>query len=312
MQYFNLVNKINYLKKPFKEVDGIYTFSIEDKETKKVTEFYKITPFPNYKENDNKQSILEKGNRNFLAHHFKKLIGYKKKVLEVGCGTGQLSIYFSIGTNNEIVGFDPTIQSLNLAKKFVNKNEINNIDFVNADIFDDVLVDEYFDFVWCNGVLHHTKNPYGAFEIISKSLKNNGYILIGLYNKIGRIRTIIRKYLSKIFGTKFLEIFDPTLKNLKISEGEKKSWIKDQYFHPIESLHTLDEVMIWFEKNNIEFINSIPSCDFEISQDFEQLFEKKSKGNFYSRIINQLLMIFNKLGSDGGLFIVIGKKNIKS
>ena len=29
-------------------------------------------------------------------------------------------------------------------------------------------------------------------------------------------------------------------------------------------------------------------------------------------IINQISMIFNKLGSDGGLFIVIGKKNIKS
>ena len=62
-----------------------------------------------------------------------------------------------------------------------------------------------FDFVWCNGVLHHTKDPYEAFEIISKSLKDKGYILLGLYNKIGRTRTIIRKYISKIFGTKFLD-----------------------------------------------------------------------------------------------------------
>lgn len=59
-------------------------------------------------------------------------------------------------------------------------------------------------------------------------------------------------------------------------------------------------------------MNSIPSCDFEISQDYQKLFEKKSKGNFYSRIINQIFMVFNKLGSDGGLFIVIGKKNTKT
>ena len=32
----------------------------------------------------------------------------------------------------------------------------------------------------------------------------------------------------------------------------------------------------------------------------------------YSRIVNQFFMIFNRLGSDGGLFIVIGKKNIKT
>ena len=301
-----------YIKKPFKNKNGIFSFSIRDAETKKVTEFYKITPFPNYKDNDDKQSILEKGNKNLLAQKFKNFIGFKKKVLEVGCGTGQLSIYFSLGTNNRIVGFDPTIQSLNLAKDFAFKNEISNIEFVNADIFDDVLVDNYFDFVWCNGVLHHTKDPYKAFQIVARSLKNEGYILVGLYNKFGRFRTILRKYLSKIFGLRFLEFFDPTLKNLKISDEERKSWIKDQYFHPIESLHTLDEVLEWFDNNDIEYINSIPSCDFEYSQDYADLFKKNSMGTFYSRIINQFSMIFNRLGSDGGLFVVIGKKNIKN
>ncbi len=300
---------MEFLKKKFEIKNDIISFKIKDNKTKKVTEFYKITPFPNYKENDDKQSMLVKGNKNLLACQFKKFIGYKKKVLEVGCGTGQLSIYFALANNNEIIAFDPTIESINLGKNFSKKNNIKNIKFVNADIFDDVLTDNYFDFIWCNGVLHHTKDPYKAFEIISKSLKNNGYILIGLYNKIGRIRTIVRKYFSKIFGLKFLEIFDPTLKNLKVSADEKKAWIKDQYFHPIESLHTLGEVLKWFKKNNIEYINSIPTCDFEDYENYEKLFEKKSQGDIYSRFFNQLSMIFNKLGSDGGLFIVIGKKN---
>ena len=129
-------------------------------------------------------------------------------VLEVGCGTGQLSIYFSIGTNNEVVGLDPTIESLVLAKNFSEKNNISNIKLVNADIFDDVLNDNYFDFIWCNGVLHHTKAPYGAFKILIKSLKINGYVLIGLYNKYGRVRTIIRRYIYKIFGRKILSKID--------------------------------------------------------------------------------------------------------
>ena len=139
-----------FLKKKLREIEGIFALKISDLETKKVTDFYKITPFPNYKDDDDKQSILKKGNKNFLARQFKKFIGFNKKVLEVGCGTGQLSNYFAIGTNNEIVAFDPTIESLNLAKKFSNKNNINNLKFVNSDIFDDVLSDEYFDFIWCN------------------------------------------------------------------------------------------------------------------------------------------------------------------
>ena len=288
-------------------MNDIFCCSINDKSTQKVTNFYKETPFPNYKENDDRLSILEKGNKNILAYQFKKFIGLKKKVLEVGCGTGQLANFFSIGTNNQIVGLDPTINSLKLAKKFADQNNISNISFINADIFDDVLVDEYFDFIWCNGVLHHTKNPYLAFNILIKSLKKNGYVLIGLYNKIGRLRTIFRKYLFKIFGKKMINYLDPTLRNLKLDEDEKNAWIRDQYIHPIESLHTIDEVLNWFNNNNIEFISSIPSSDFDY--DYNDIFQKKSAGTYYSRICNQISMLFNKLGSDGGLFVVIGKKH---
>ena len=299
---------MNFLKKKLINNNNIFSLKVTDTETQKVTNFYKAAPFPNYKIDDNKQSILEKGDRNFLAKQFKKFIGFNKKILEVGCGTGQLSNYFAIGTNNEIIAFDPTIESLNLAKNFADKHNLTNLKFVNADIFDDVLKDNYFDFIWCNGVLHHTKDPYKAFELTCNYLKNDGYILVGLYNKIGRIRTIIRKYLGKIFGIKIIKYLDPTLKKLKLNQDEKKSWINDQYFHPIESLHTLDEVLEWFKNNNIQYIDSIPSCDFENLNIDENIFVKKNKGDKFSRLYNQFSMIFNRLGSDGGLFIVIGKK----
>ena len=296
----------DFLKKESYSNDKILSFEIKDSSTNKVTKFYKQSPFPNYKDTDNKFTILEKGDKNALAAQFKKFIGYKKKVLEVGCGTGQLSIYFSIGTNNEVVGLDPTIESLVLAKNFSEKNNISNIKLVNADIFDDVLNDNYFDFIWCNGVLHHTKDPYGAFKILIKSLKINGYVLIGLYNKYGRVRTIIRRYIYKIFGRKILSIIDPTLRNLKLDHDEQTAWIRDQYTHPIESLHTIDEVLKWFKEYNIDYISSIPSSDFDY--DYENIFDKKNNGSLFSRILNQILMIFNRLGSDGGLFVVIGKK----
>ena len=295
-------------KKKINKDNGIFKFEINDSETKKVTNFYKESPFPNYKSNDDKSTILDKGNKNYLTSKFKNFIGYKKEVLEVGCGTGQLAIYFALGTNNRVVGLDPTIESLKLAANFSKKHNIENIDFVNADIFDDVLTDKFFDFIWCNGVLHHTKDPYEAFRILIKSLKNEGYVLIGLYNKMGRIRTVFRRYMFKLFGSKFLDIFDPTLRNLKDNTEERNAWIRDQYIHPIESLHTIDNVLEWFDKNDIEFINSIPSSNFD--EDEGDLFSKKSKGDLYSRISNQLSMIFNNLGSDGGLFIVIGKKNV--
>ena len=297
---------MNYLKKKPIIKDNIEQFEIKDHASKIISNFYKSKPFPNYKINDDKVSVVERGNKNLLAKQFKNFVGYNKKILEVGCGTGQLSIYFSTGNNNLIVSLDATTESLIIAKNFAKKNNIENIRFVQSDIFDDVLSENYFDFVWCNGVLHHTKNPSEGFKIITKSLKKDGYILVGLYNKFGRLRTLIRKFFFKIFGKKILNFFDPTLKKLKLSVEEQESWIQDQYQHPQESLHTLDEVIGWFKNNNVEFISSIPCCDFE--DEYDDIFEKKSVGNLVSRILNQIFMIFGRLGSDGGLFVVIGKK----
>ena len=68
-----------FLKKKYENDNNIFTFDIKDVSTKKVTEFYDHSPFPNYKETDNKTTILDKGNRNILASQFKKFVGYKKK-----------------------------------------------------------------------------------------------------------------------------------------------------------------------------------------------------------------------------------------
>tara|TARA_X000001036_G_scaffold412487_1_gene426033 strand:- start:3453 stop:4355 length:903 start_codon:yes stop_codon:yes gene_type:complete len=299
---------VNFLKiKNFYSSGKFTEVESKDKIVNKVKDFYNFKPFPNYKDNDNKNTILEKGNENLLTKEFKKKVGFNKKVLEVGCGTGQLSSYLSIGTNNNVVAMDATKESLKLANEFAKKNNLQNIHFLNADIFDDVLKDNFFDFIWCNGVLHHTKNPYEAFKIIIKSLKQNGYILVGLYNKIGRVRTKFRKLLFKIFGKRILLIIDPTLRNLKKDSDEQIAWIRDQYQHPVESMHTLDEVINWFNKNNLEFVSSIPSSNY-YNEDYDNLFKKTSEGNFFSRIFNQIIMIFNNLGRDGGLFIVIGRK----
>ena len=38
------------------------------------------------------------------------------------------------------------------------------------------------------------------------------------------------------------------------------------------------------------------------------LFEKNSKGTYFERILQQILMIFSRHGSEGAIFIFIGKK----
>jgi SAM-dependent methyltransferase len=292
-----------------KKKDGLLTFSIKDKTTKSVAKFYEVEPFPNYEANENKATLLSKGNRNELSKKLKEFIGLNKSFIEIGSGTSQLSNYLAAGTNNNIFAFDPTEAALRLGCNFATENNINNITFVNADIFDDVLQNEVFDFVWCSGVLHHTKDPYAGFKIIQKSLKTNGYIFIGLYNKYGRFRTFMRQSLYKIFGKRVIMLMDPYLRSLNQRTAERKinSWIRDQYEHPVEKNHTFDQVLDWFDNHNIEFVNSIPSIDWDNNANFFDQ-SNSGRGNIFLRTLAQTSMIFGKLGGEGGLFIMIGRK----
>ncbi len=297
-----------YFKKEFSSSGNLVRFPVSGEVTKTVTEFYDVAPFPNYKDNDDKASILERGNRNQLSRRLKEFIGFNRSFLEVGSGTSQLSNYLAIGSNSEIFAFDPTLTSLKLGHDFAAKNKIPNVTFVNADVFEDVFEDEVFDVVWSSGVLHHTKDPAGGFDLMCKYAKRDGIVIVGLYNWYGRLRTHIRRFLYLIFGVRYLMIFDPVLRNADANSGEKvKSWIRDQYIHPVESCHSFDEVLAWFDKNNIEFINSIPSCEIQLGKE-NDLFTKSNRSTLYERIWQQIIMIFTSLGGEGGLFIFVGRK----
>ena len=204
--------------------------------------------------------------------------------------------------------FDSSFNSLEIGKNFAKKNKINNISFVRGDIFDPIFQDESFDFLICNGVLHHTKDPYSGFLNIIKSVKKNGYIIIGLYNKIGRFRTKVRKYIYKVLGKNVIKFIDPVLRKIDNRSHDKiNAWIKDQYKHPVESTHTFDEILNWFDKNNIEFINSIPKLSI-FEDKMTSFFNKKNRASLFERILSQILMIFNRFGAEGAIFIFIGKK----
>ena len=236
------------LNKKFKLKKGIYKSSIDDVFAKKVGFFYEEDPFPNYSVNDDKLSILKIGNNNQFTKNLKNEIGYNQIICEVGCGTAQLSNYLAINTNNQIFALDISENSLNTGLNFSKKNEILNINYVCCDIFEKPFNKKVFDHIISLGVLHHTKNPRESFDILCENLKNNGYIILGLYNSIGRIRTYFRAFIYKYFNKRIAEFLDPVLRKITKNNPKKyNAWVKDQYLHPSETGHTIDEILDWFE-----------------------------------------------------------------
>ena len=276
-----------------------------------VENFYTANPFPNYDDMETIQDLTKKMEGNAFTSNFKKFCGFGKNIIEVGSGTSQLSIALASGTNNKIVAFDPTLESLRLGLDFAEKNKIDNVTFVNGDLFSDSFIPGYFDIVWCSGVLHHTESAKEGFKLIANWARPDGYIIIGLYNLYGRLRTVFRQFLFRLLGKgelarAIVSFLDPILRK-DISKQKKLAWFQDQYEHPVESLHTLDEVLDWFDENNVEFISSIPSCDMN-AVDYEHMFNGGNRGDLVTRIFSQIAMLFSSFGSEGGLFLVIGRK----
>ena len=235
-----------------------------EKDTKKVQAFYETAPFPNYDDFDDVKSFIEKANRGLFAKMLSEQIPYGSVVLEVGCGTGQLSNYLAAANLSHVFGADMTLPSLRLATKFARDNDIRRVKFIQMNLFRPCFQRNSIDYLICNGVLHHTADSKAAFMKLVPLIKKGGFIILGLYNNIGRFRTDIRRFLFKIFGEKIL-FLDPHLRK-PISSEKREAWIRDQYLHPVERKHSIDEVLSWFDEAGVTFVSSIPGILEELIQ----------------------------------------------
>ena len=276
--------------------------NIDNKNTSAVREFYMEDPFPNYNSFDNLDNFIEKMSSNNYIQSILKLINPNDKILEFGCGTGQLGNYLSAMSYANIVGADLTINSLKMANNFRKKNSLKGIEFIETDIFKPCFKDKSFDMVICSGVLHHTINPYLGFQNLLKYVKDDGYIIIGLYNKISRFKNSLIKFLSYFIGKFAFQIFDPVYK--KKDDNSKLSWLKDQYYHPLEKRYSFEDLHKWYKENDIKFLNSIPSYNKNYSFD-----EKVSQGDKTDEYNVQIIDFLEN--NEGGLFLFLGKKTKK-
>ena len=268
--------------------------------------FYEETPFPNYDDFDDLGSLILKARNGLFAKLLDDQIPYRSRIIECGCGTGQLSNFLSIASR-EVVGTDMCMNSLKLANDFKQKNNLRNVNFVQMNLFNPAFEDESFDIVISNGVLHHTSDPKLAFKRISKLAKPGGYILIGLYHTYGRLATDFRRLIFKLTKDRF-KFLDVHL-NEDISESKKRAWFNDQYKNPHESKHTVSEVLRWFDEENISFVNSIPlPRAFERLSESTKLFEAQSRANYLESLITNWALFFTG-HKEGGFFTMIGRKN---
>jgi SAM-dependent methyltransferase len=295
----------------FEVANGIANLRREaDPRTDAVRAFYSDCPFPNYPPDDTLSSLRARGARSEFACLLDGAIGGDARVLEIGCGTGQMSLYLATG-DRAVVATDLTRASLDLAADAARRYGLDRVCFVETDLHTPGLTEGAFDVVYSSGVLHHTPDPRAAFAAIVPLVRPGGFIVVGLYNAYARLPHRLRRAVAKLTGLRFVP-FDPVLRARDAEPARRAAWLRDQYLHGEEHRHTIAEVARWFDTCGVDYVRSYPNTLIG-AEDLrrDQLFEPAEDDWPLENVAAQMAWAFT-LGHEGGLWVTVGRRRVLS
>lgn len=204
-----------------------------------------------------------------------------KKVLDAGCGSGRLT--------KNIARFARESYGVDM----ITLPKYDNVKFIQANIMNLPFRDDFFDYVYCEGVLHHTPNPKRAFMELARV--NNDRLFVMLYSK-RNIFMKLRKYfftykypffLIKFFAFFFaLGLYVPMNLYKIMFKIKRKFSVKSleflifDYLSPrYQSIHDFDEVKSWFQKAGYKKIIKISNKGTEILGIKSQITKELLKDN---------------------------------
>jgi 2-polyprenyl-3-methyl-5-hydroxy-6-metoxy-1,4-benzoquinol methylase len=287
--------------------DGIPDLRLPgDARTETVRQFYERAPFPGYPPRDSLHALRLRAERSVFARQLDRAIPGNALVVEVGCGTGQMCLYLA-RSDRVIVGADLTRASLRLGAYAAARFKLDRVQFVETDLRHPGLKSGAFDVVFSSGVVHHTADPRASFARVAALAKPGGIVVIGVYNRLARMPTHLRRIAARISRFRVVP-FDPVLRDRESDTARREAWFRDQYQHPEEHSHTIAEVQQWFSENQIEYLRTYPSALLEDDDECDSLFTPAADNWRAEGWLAQIGWI-RTLGREGGLFFTIGRRS---
>ncbi len=167
----------------------------------------------------NKAYFAQKPGKTLFSDLITSIDLHDKNVLEIGCGIGSHSqVIAQKGCN--LTCIDLAERSIEITKRrFKLKNLNANI--IQADCENLPFENNYFDYIWSWGVIHHTPNTDIAAKEIQRVLKPKGRLDIMVYNNNSLYKFLNVYIRYGIFNLKFLKGYTKQdLKN-KYTDGKE-------------------------------------------------------------------------------------------
>jgi len=102
-------------------------------------------------------------------------------VLDAGCGSGSLTT--ELARRNPQATFIGLDLNPAIAEVYRASRDLANLHVVRASVFSVPAREEAFDFIWCNGVLHHTGDTRRGFDELARVTKRGGRLYAWLYER---------------------------------------------------------------------------------------------------------------------------------
>lgn len=119
-------------------------------------------------------------------------------VLDAGTGSGRDAANFAELSSADVIGADTARSALEIARKEVNHPRVT---FVQSDLNRLPFPDNFFNFINCDQVIHHTADPRKTFENLKRKLKPGGQICCYVYQKKAEVREFVDDFVrEKISG----------------------------------------------------------------------------------------------------------------
>jgi len=134
-----------------------------------------------------------------------------ENILEIGCGNAKLTIELAKKIpSGTITAIELSEDMVNQAEENLNKQQVKNIKIVNRDAIN-INYENQFDAVFSNSAIHWIKNLETMYNLIYKSLKQKGRIIIqtGLKENNNLFRSLLEIINLKEFKQFFKNFSQP-------------------------------------------------------------------------------------------------------
>lgn len=190
----------------------------------KIKELYRKYPFPS----DNPVSLKQLEKHGWILNSLPSPIKKASKILDAGCGTGEISCFLS--KFGEVTSIDFSENSIKLAKELKERFKIKNLNFILDDLTN-LKHNKKYDYIFSIGVLHHIPKIHLAIENLKSLMHKDSFLIISVYNRYSRYMNILLD-----------------------RQSQNKARKLDAYHHPFTFYYTNRQMIQLLERHNLKIV----------------------------------------------------------